>query len=301
MFPHWILPTALGLGLVAGLLIGAIGVGGVILVPCLLQLPLEGDEEERLATAVSSSMFSYIFAGLAGSCAYLRRKSVNRWSTAWLLVGVVPGAVLGAVTLALVKPLWIKVVLYSMVTLSALFSVYRSVKELRKTQAPASEELEPQCTPSPSSVIGALSRVGIGLMVGLGSAVTGTSGPVLLLPILLTLRWETLEALGSAQVRQDLSNLRFIRTQSQVLQLPLAAAAVCTFLIQGSPLNLPLGAALAMGLVPGVLMGAVLAHNLPVLRLRLGMAVVLIVASMLLLAKLILAQLTLYNQENVQN
>ena len=301
MFPHWILPTALGLGLVAGLLIGAIGVGGVILVPCLLQLPLEGDEEERLATAVSSSMFSYIFAGLAGSCAYLRRKSVNRWSTAWLLVGVVPGAVLGAVTLALVKPLWIKVVLYSMVALSALFSVYRSVKELRKTQAPASEELEPQCTPSPSSVIGTLSRVGIGLFVGLGSAVTGTSGPVLLLPILLTLRWETLEALGSAQVRQDISNLRFIRTQTQVLQLPLAAAAVCTFLIQGSPLNLPLGAALAMGLVPGVLMGAVLAHNLPVLRLRLVMAIVLIVASMLLLAKLILAQLTLYNQENVQN
>ena len=121
MFPHWILPTALGLGLVAGLLIGAIGVGGVILVPCLLQLPLEGDEEERLATAVSSSMFSYIFAGLAGSCAYLQRKSVNRWSTAWLLVGVVPGAVLGAVTLALVKPMWIKVVLYSMVALSALF------------------------------------------------------------------------------------------------------------------------------------------------------------------------------------
>ena len=56
-----------------------------------------------------------------------------------------------------------------------------------------------------------------------------------------------------------------------------------------------------MGLVPGVLMGAVLAHNLPVLRLRLGMAVVLIVASMLLLAKLIYAQLTLYNEENVQN
>ena len=75
---------------------------------------------------------------------------------------------------------------------------------------------------------------------------------------------------------------------------------MCTFLIQGSPLNLPLGAALAMGLVPGVLMGAVLAHNLPVLRLRLGMAIVLIVASLLLLAKLIYAQL-IYNQDNVQN
>ena len=76
---------------------------------------------------------------------------------------------------------------------------------------------------------------------------------------------------------------------------------MCTFLVQGPPLNLPLGAALALGLVPGVLMGAVLAHNLPVLRLRLGMAIVLIVASLLLLAKLIYAQFTLYNEENVQN
>ena len=203
MFPHWILPVALGLGLVAGLLIGAIGVGGVILVPCLLQLPLEGSEEERLATAVSSCMFSYIFAGLAGTCAYLHRKSVARCSTAWLLVGVVPGAVLGAVTLTVVQPLWIKVVLYSLVALSALFSVFRSVKELRRTdQAPpaSSEEAERWFTLAPSSIAGATARVVIGLLVGLGSALTGTSGPVILLPILLTLRWDTLEALGSAQV-----------------------------------------------------------------------------------------------------
>ena len=205
MFAHWILPVALGLGLVAGLLIGAIGVGGVILVPCLLQLPLEGGEEERLATAVSSCMFSYIFAGIAGSCAYLRRKSVARCSTAWLLVGVVPGAVLGAVTLTVVQPLWIKVVLYSLVALSALFSLYRSVKELRRRDeaAASSEEAEQWHTLAPSSIAGVAARLVIGLLVGLGSALTGTSGPVILLPILLTLQWETLEALGSAQVCQD--------------------------------------------------------------------------------------------------
>ena len=83
--------------------------------------------------------------------------------------------------------------------------------------------------------------------------------------------------------------------QLQVLQLPLAAAAVCTFLIQGTPLNLPLGGALAMGLVPGVLGGAALAHSLPVLRLRLGMATVLIVAACLLLTRLIYAQVTSYH------
>ena len=123
-----------------------------------------------------------------------------RCSTAWLLVGVVPGAVLGAVTLTVVQPLWIKVVLYSLVALSALFSVYRSVKELRKTDQAASEEMEGWTTLAPTSITGATARVGIGLLVGLGSALTGTSGPVILLPILLTLQWDTLEALGSAQV-----------------------------------------------------------------------------------------------------
>ena len=39
---------------------------------------------------------------------------------------------------------------------------------------------------------------------------TGTSGPVILLPILLTLQWDTLEALGSAQVFAKIAKIALI-------------------------------------------------------------------------------------------
>ena len=41
--PGWVLATSSGVGLVAGGLIGCVGVGGVILVPSLIQLPGVGD------------------------------------------------------------------------------------------------------------------------------------------------------------------------------------------------------------------------------------------------------------------
>ena len=39
MLAGWILGSAVGLGLVAGMLIGAVGVGGIILVPSLIEFP----------------------------------------------------------------------------------------------------------------------------------------------------------------------------------------------------------------------------------------------------------------------
>lgn len=42
----WVLGAAAGLGLAAGVLIGAIGVGGIILVPSLIELPSIGDDDD---------------------------------------------------------------------------------------------------------------------------------------------------------------------------------------------------------------------------------------------------------------
>merc|ERR1711879_171042 len=41
-----------------------------------------------------------------------------------------------------------------------------------------------------------------GMAVGFGSSITGTSGPVLLLPVLMLVRWPILPALGHAQAIQ---------------------------------------------------------------------------------------------------
>ena len=67
MLQAWVLGVSAATGLVAGLMIGCIGVGGVILVPILTQL-----DGVQIHTAVASCMFSYIFAGLTGLLIYRR-------------------------------------------------------------------------------------------------------------------------------------------------------------------------------------------------------------------------------------
>ena len=281
--PGWVLGTATGLGLVAGLLIGSIGVGGIILVPILLELPLGGTEDSRVGTAVASCMFSYIFVGLAGGWAYTRQQSVDWPSTAWVLLGVVPGGVAGAMALPYIQALGTKILLYSLVLLSAIFSLYRTVKLSRSSQDSSSPPGPEPSSPSPLLLgpgcwQGRLARATLGLLVGLGSSVTGTSGPVILLPLLLALHWPTLGALGTAQV----------------VQLPLALAAVGGFLVQGPhhSIDWGLGACLAVGLVPGAVAGAALAHRLPVQGLRMGVAGILLLAAGALLARLVYTQVT---------
>merc|ERR1719319_343025 len=127
----WVLGAAAGLGLVAGLLIGSIGVGGIILVPSLIELPIAAIDEDRVSIAVASCMFSYIFVGLAGGFAYTRQKSVAWSSTAWILVGAVPGGAAGAVAVGYVKAIAIKIVLYSLVMLSAVYSMYRTIRDVK--------------------------------------------------------------------------------------------------------------------------------------------------------------------------
>ena len=72
--------TALGaislgiLGLFSGLLIGAIGIGGVILVPALVYfggIPIHA--------AIAAAMMSYVFTGLIGTLVYTSKNSI-RWS-----------------------------------------------------------------------------------------------------------------------------------------------------------------------------------------------------------------------------
>ena len=76
-----------------GALIGAIGIGGVLLVP-LLTLAFGMGVHVAIATA----SFTYLFTGIVGVVEYARRGTI-RWSTViWLCVGGMPGAYLGAMT-----------------------------------------------------------------------------------------------------------------------------------------------------------------------------------------------------------
>eukprot|EP00911_Craspedida_sp_UC1_P000855 UC1_evm2s650 len=367
----WVLGASSAIGLLAGLLIGAVGVGGIVLVPVLILLP-----NLSVQTAIASCMFAYIAAGLVGGTMYVRRKSVPWGSAMWLMIGAIPGSFAGAFILQYVDDLIVKLVLYSVILVSALFSAIQTLRDgndrggvggggggggggdgtdtksdinngqlseeefvvqsrtvannatkvntttstshpdtntstdiiatsvspqnpaLLEEEEEEEEGSAPSHPPTPSSPSSPLSshavtagripsspvrwgadtargralRLLIGLVVGFGSTLTGSSGPVLLLPALILLRWPVLESLGSAQV----------------IQLPIAGAATISYVaLRPGVIDWELGGCVIGGLAPGVVVGALVAHKVDAYRLKLLVCFVLVAASIALFTTLL--------------
>ena len=91
----------------------------------------------------------------------------------------------------------------------------------------------------------------IGFVCGFGSAITGTGGPLILVPILIYLGLPALIAVGL----------------SQVVQVPIAAFASLGNWYTGN-LNAELALIIAAIMVLGVFVGATLIHRLPTEPLR---------------------------------
>lgn len=230
------LPFAV-LALLVGVLIGCVGIGGVLLVPGLIYV-LGMDVQIAIATC----MFSYLFSGAAGALAYARRGSI-RWSMAlWLCVGAMPGAYLGAATVSIMPARWLQATIAVLVLFSGVYALVRRVPER-----------------SAADPTGAVRLAVVGGVTGFGSALSGTGGPLVLIPILAWMNLPLLTAVGL----------------SQVIQLPIAAlASVGNF--QLGEVDIGLGLVMAALLVLGVLGGARAAHRVPAVLLKRFVAGVLI-------------------------
>jgi uncharacterized membrane protein YfcA len=214
----------LALALVAGVLIGCVGIGGVLLVP---SLSLGG---VSVHAAIGASMLCYLFAGGVTTWIYAREGSIAWRSAIWLSSGAMPGAFGGAVLAQRASA----DLLLALIGVAVLFSGLRSLVGSLPSEGIASKGLAPRWL----STIGAL--------VGLGSALTGTGGPVLLVPLLIWLRLPVLMVVGL----------------SQAIQVPIALCATIGTLAYGH-LDLVLGALLSVGVVGGSAAGARIAHKLP--------------------------------------
>jgi uncharacterized protein len=126
--------------------------------------------------------------------------------------------------------------------------------------------------PGMGRVPGGWAAVGVGVAVGFGSALTGTGGPVLLVPALLALRAAPLVAVGAGQV----------------VQLPVAAAAATGYLVAGS-VRVGLGTVLGVAAAAGVLAGAAVARRADAARLRAVVGLACVAAGALLLVRTIAA------------
>lgn len=232
--------------MIVGMMIGSIGIGGVLLVPALSYLA--GIE---IHVAISACMLSYAFSGAIGAWVYAKHGTI-RWSTGlWLCLGAMPGAYLGALVVAHMPARAITVVI-------ALFIVFASVHAMREQK---NETHEHRSHAKPLLMI-------MGALVGFGSAISGTGGPLLLVPLLVWLNWPVLTAVGL----------------SQIIQLPISFLATVGNYMHGE-VDVVLGLGIAAVMTVGVAAGARLAHRLPALLLRRIVAVVLSIVGAAMLWK----------------
>jgi uncharacterized membrane protein YfcA len=225
------------IALLAGVLIGCIGIGGVLLVPCLT---LAGVDVHK---AIGASMFSFIFSGAIGVWLYARHGSIEWSSSAWLAAGAAPGAFFGSVLSAHVRG----EILLLLIGATVVFAGWRVLHRQSAIVDRRAIAFEP------------LLLLGIGAAVGIGSALTGTGGPVLLVPLLL---WWGAPVLASVGL-------------SQAIQVPIALMASLGNFWTGS-LDLVLAALLSIGIAFGSVAGARVAHAVPAIFLARLVAVALV-------------------------
>lgn len=210
-----------GLSLFVGVLIGGVGIGGILLVP-ILTFILSID----VHVAVAAAMFSYIFSGITGTLIYARKRSIQWKMAFWLFVSAAPAAFLGAYASSVIPAKGLEFVIAALV-------VFAGVNALRSQgRDPRKPPLLPPAT-----------LIATGAVTGIGSALSGTGGPLVLVPLLVWLRQPALMAVGL----------------SQAVQLPIAIMATGGNYIYGF-VDVRIGGVIAIGLIAGVSAGARLAH-----------------------------------------
>ena len=229
--------------LLVGLLIGCVGIGGVLMTPSLVYV---GGLGFHLAAA--TSMWAFLFAGAAGTSIYARHGSIDWRLASWLGAGVVPAAFAGAwANVALPEGLLMALLAALLVVTGADALMRGSTMEqgARRFRAPT--------------------LLAIGALVGFGSALTGTGGAVLLIPVLLLLRAPVRASVGAAQA----------------VALPVVVFSTAGYVLYGS-VDFFLGTAVGLVAAVGVVFGARIAHAAPAAVLRRVVATALLCAGLLI-------------------
>ena len=224
--------------LIVGTLIGAVGIGGVLLVPSLAFLA-----DIEVHRAIPACMFSYLATGAVAAFVFARHGSIQWSNVGWLCLGAVPAAFLGATALLSIPAEVVKA-LIAILMLTAGWDALRT----RRKDTTGDVQISPAVL------------ICMGGVTGFGSSITGTGGPLVLVPLAMTLGVPVLTAVGL----------------SQAVQVPIATFASIGNWTEGN-LDISLGMAIAVSMVVGTLVGASLIHHLPLERVKKGVAILLLV------------------------
>lgn len=213
--------------LIVGLLIGAIGIGGILLIPAINQLA-----GLTIHASMATALFTFIFTGILGTFLFNRRGSIEWSITIPLCLGAAVFGFFGALVNSRMDGRVLTIILSVVIIVAGVNSLFKrssdGIPALR--QSPRMQHLL-------LFVIGGIS--------GFGSGLTGVGGPALSVPIMLLFGFKPLTVIGA----------------SQVIQI-LAAVSGTIGNLQYGMIDFQLAIALTAFEVVGVLIGVVVVHAL---------------------------------------
>lgn len=214
--------------LAVGVMMGALGLGGLLLIPAIVALTGHG-----IQTAMATALFTFLFTGIFSTLLYHRLGAVD-WRLALpLCLGAVAFAWLGALANAHAQPAGLKLTL-------AMLILFVGVHILKPTGRAGSTP-RTGATPGNRVLLGC-----IGSGVGFGSGLTGVGGPILSIPIMVALGFDPLASVATGQV----------------LQIAVATSAAMSNLANGQ-VDVLLATWMTVLELIGVFAGVRLSHRLP--------------------------------------
>ena len=221
------------ISLIVGLLIGAIGIGGILLIPAVNLLA-----GLTIHASMATALFTFIFTGILGTFLFHRRGSIDWSITIPLCLGAAVFGFFGAWANSRMDGRVLTIILSVLIIVAGINTVLKRSSEgvpafhqsIRKQQILL-------------FVIGGIS--------GFGSGLTGVGGPALSVPIMLLFGFNPLTAIGA----------------SQVIQILAAVSGTIGNLQYGS-IDFRLAIALTVFEIVGVALGVVIVHTLNAGSLR---------------------------------
>ena len=238
--------TLVAVALLVGFLVGAVGIGGLLLVPALTYVG-----GMAIHVAIASTMVAFLFSGGMGTYAFARRGSIRWIDGAWLGAGAMPGAYLGATAMSASPGYLLELLIAGLIVASAVSTLLGGSGRGRRPRTIARGTL-----------------LAVGIVTGFASSMSGTGGPLVLIPILLWMHVPVLAAIGL----------------SQVIQLPIAAFATAGNLVHGS-IDMRVAATLSVLLMIGVWLGAHIAHRVPGAGLKRFVSLVLLAVGLMMVVR----------------
>jgi uncharacterized membrane protein YfcA len=256
----------LAIGMTVGFLAGLLGIGGgMVMVPMLVFVfTAKGfPAEHMMHLSLATSMATIVFTSISSVRAHHRHGAVD-WRVALAMApGIVAGA-LGATLIAGFVPTRALAVFFAVFMLYASLQMFFEVKPKPTRQLP-----------------GAAGLFGVGAGIGALSSVLAAGGAFLSIPFLARCNVPLKRAIGTAAANG----------------FPIAVAGTAGYVLNGLRVSglpdgslgfvyVPALAIIVAASMPMAPLGAKLAHRLPVKRLRIAFALVLLALALRMLSNL---------------